>query len=54
MSYNNQLPVVEQYFTNIAVVQNVTVLKQIWLFEIVGGYVTDVSKYHNVCIWSMD
>ena len=37
MSYNNQLPVVLQYFTNIATMQNVAVLQQIWLFEIIGG-----------------
>ena len=37
MSYNNQLPVVKQYFTNIAVVQNMAVLKQIWLLEIIRG-----------------
>ena len=34
--------------------QNVAVLKQIWLHEIFGGYVTDASKYHNAGIWSMD
>ena len=37
MSYNNQLPVVSQNFTNIAAVQSVAVLKQIWLIEIIGG-----------------
>ena len=35
MSYNNQLPVVKQYFTNIAAI-------------------TDVSKYENAGILSMD
>ena len=30
------------------------VLQQIWLSEIIGGYVTYVSKYHNVGIWDMD
>ena len=37
MSYSNQLLVVHQYFTNIAVVQDVAVSKQIGLFEIIGG-----------------
>ena len=37
MSYNNQLPVVKQFFTNIAAVQNLGVLKQIWLYKIIGG-----------------
>ena len=37
MSYNNPLPVVEQYFTNIVSIQNVVVLQQIWLYEIIGG-----------------
>ena len=27
----------EQYFTNIAAIQNMGVLKQIWLYEIYGG-----------------
>ena len=39
MSYNNPLVVVEQYFTNIAAIQNMAVLQQIWLYEII---VTDV------------
>ena len=52
MSYNNPLPVVYQYFINIAIIQNVRVLQQIWLYEIIGG-VTDVSKYYNAGIWSM-
>ena len=37
MSYNNPLPVVEQYFSNTAALQNVVVLQQIWLYEIIGG-----------------
>ena len=37
MSYNNQLVDVERYFTNIAAIQNVGVLQQIWLREIIGG-----------------
>ena len=37
MSYKNPLSVVEQYFTNIAAIQNVAVLQQIWLYEIIGG-----------------
>ena len=37
MSYNNQLPVVYQYFTNIAAIQNVVGLQQIWLYKIFGG-----------------
>ena len=40
MSYNNQLPIVLQYFTNIAAVQNVGVLQLIWLCETMG-----------VCYW---
>ena len=35
--YNNQLPVVQQYFTNIASIQNMCVLHQIWLHKILGG-----------------
>ena len=35
--YNNPLPVVWQYFTNIAAIQNVAVLQQNWLYEIIGG-----------------
>ena len=54
MSYNNQLLAVYQYLTNIAAIQIVVVLQQIWLFQIIWGYVTDVSKYHNAGIWSMD
>ena len=34
---NNQLPVIWQYFTNIAAIQNVGVLQQIWLYEITGA-----------------
>ena len=38
MSYNNQLPIVWQYFTNIAAIQNMGVfLQQIWLYDIIGG-----------------
>ena len=37
MSYNDQLLAVQQYFTNIAAVQNGAALKQIWLFESIGG-----------------
>ena len=37
MSYNNQLLVVEQYFTNIAAMQNVGLLQQIWLYQIIWG-----------------
>ena len=37
MSHNNQLPVVKQYFTNIAPIQrSMVVLQQIWLTEIIG------------------
>ena len=32
--YNNQLMVVEQCFTNIAAIQNMGVLQQIWPYEI--------------------
>ena len=35
--YNNQLTAVEQYFTNIVVIQNTGVLWQIWTYEIFGG-----------------
>ena len=34
MGYNM---VVKQYFANIAAMQNVAVLQQIWLYEIIGG-----------------
>ena len=55
MSYNNQLPIVLQYFTNIAAIQNVAVLQQIWLSEIIGGMLLhDVSKYHSAGICTMD
>ena len=37
MGYNNQLPVVYQYFTNINAIQNKGVLQQIWLQEFFGG-----------------
>ena len=52
--YNNQLTIVEQRFTNIAAVQNMGVLQQIWINKIYGGDITDMSKYHNVDIWRMD
>ena len=37
MSYNNQLPVVQQYLINIAATYSVGVLQLIWLCEIMGG-----------------
>ena len=37
MSYNIQLSLVLQYFTNIAAIQNVGILQQIWLYEIIGS-----------------
>ena len=36
--YNNQLMVVEQYFTDIAALQNIGVSWQIWPHEIYGAY----------------
>ena len=62
LSYNNQLSVVLQYFTNIAAIQNMEVLQQIWLYEIIGGMcknmwcakIYDVQKYHNAGIGGMD
>ena len=36
--YDNQLPVVQQYFKNIAAIQNMGVLWQIWLYKILGVY----------------
>ena len=51
-NYNNQLPVVLQYFTNIAAIQNVVVLQPIWLRNH-WGYIIDVSKYHNAGIWGI-
>ena len=48
MSYNNQLPVVLQYFTNIAAIQNVVVLQQIWLHEIIGGM---LLMCQNATMW---
>ena len=58
--YYNQLMFVEQYFTNIASVQNMGVLYN--KFDSTksrgggggGGDITDISNYHNVGIWSMD
>ena len=35
--YNNQLVVVEQYYTNIAAIQNMGVLWQIWTYKIYWG-----------------
>ena len=61
MSYNNQLPVVEQHFTNIAATQNVGVLQQIWIYKIIGGmllmcqnttmqvYGAWIKTYHVLC-----
>ena len=46
MSYNNQLPVVQQYFTNIAAIQNVGVLQLIWLCEAIGGG-GGMLRYYN-------
>ena len=37
MSYNKQLPVVWECFTDIAAIQNMGVLQQMWLYEIIGG-----------------
>ena len=36
LAHNSPLTVVKQYFTNIAAIQNVSVLQQIWLYEIIG------------------
>ena len=36
--YDNQLPVVQQYFKNIAAIQNMGVLWKIWLYKILGVY----------------
>ena len=30
------------------------VLEQILLYEILGGYITDMSKCHGAGVWSMD
>ena len=54
MSYNNPLSVVEQYFTNIAAIQNVVVLQQNLTLRNHWEYVTDVLEYHNAGKWSMD
>ena len=44
MSYNNQLPVEKQYFTNIAAKkQNAQVSQHIWLYKIFG-----------VCYWCVE
>ena len=37
-----------QYFTNIAAIQNVVVLQQIWLYEIIGGM---LLMCQNTTIW---
>ena len=34
--------------------QNVGALQQNWLYEIIGVYVTDVSKCHTAGTWGMD
>ena len=49
MSYNNQLPIVLQYFTNIAAIQNVAVLQQIWLSEIIGGMLLQAARIARIC-----
>ena len=46
--------VVKQYFTTIAAIQNMGVLKQIWLYENLWGHITDMSKYHKAGEWSMN
>ena len=51
MGYNNQLPVVLQYFTNIAAIQNVVVLRQILLYEIIGGM---LLMCQNTTMWVYD
>ena len=51
--YNNQQRVVEQYFTNIAAIQNKGVLcDKFDSTKSVAEYY--MSKYHNAGIWSMD
>ena len=54
MSYNNQLPVVEQYFTNIAAIQNMGVLQQIRLYEIIAGMLLMCQNTTMRGIWGMD
>ena len=44
MSYNNQLPIVQQYFTNTAAIQNVMALQQIRLYEIIGGMLVMIPR----------
>ena len=49
MSYNNQLPVVKQYFT-IIIIKRGGITTNLTL----RNHVTDVPKYHNAGIWSTD
>ena len=51
--YNNQLVVVEQCFPNITAIQNMGYFSK---FEPTNSMadITDMSKYRNAGIWSMD
>ena len=51
MSCNNQLPVVSQYFTNIAAIQNLGYYNKSDSTKS-RDYATDVSKHHNEGILS--
>ena len=42
------LLVVYQYITNIAAIQNMAVLQQIWLYKIIGG---TLSMFQNTTMW---
>ena len=48
MSYNNQLPVIQQYFTNIAAIKNVGVLQQIRLYKIIWSMLVTCE---NTTMW---
>ena len=55
MGYNNQMLVEWQYYTDIAAIQNVGALKQIWLYEIIEGVLL-MCQNTTMCmgIWGMD
>ena len=51
MSFNNQLPVVSQYFTNIAAIENLGYYNKSDSMKS-RDYATDLSKHHNEGILS--
>ena len=51
--YSNQLTVGEQCFTNIAAIQNMGYYSKFEPTKSMGD-ITDMLKYHNAGIWTMD